>query len=447
MNTYINKTLYPECFPLSLFKYKRINEDINQLKKDFKIFIDNNEKKINKPKKNFYNFSINNLFKRLIFDSTNKLYKNYKVELQKGKTRFISAREFQKYKERKLMLFKLMRDKKDRNIRSDIIISKTPLNIKQFNTINQNKNKNSSFDNKISLFTTKSLSSQNTYRNLFSNDKNKKINNKRKINSKYKQISNSNIKMDSLSHKNSNEKLENNNSNNNIFSPNLNIDEDIIINNFNDKTDDKKSYSSKDDFFIFNYTDKKKSKISIKKLNLKKLKLRIKEFERSPHYYADNDIIHKILEKPSNFISEKVLKQDHFYMSLKGLNSTKNNSIKLKRIASAPKIIQKMKKASPLFKKINFKKDIIYKKVDELQKKIKIKKNVLKKEKKDKKIAKKILSNIDNDDNSIDIDMNKEMKKDINKYQKKIGDFIFIDGHYIYTSHMPYVIKNKMFYK
>ena len=447
MNTYLNKTLFPEhCFPLSLFKYKRINEDIIQLQKDFKIFLDNNEKKINKPKKNYYNFSINNLFKRLIFDSTNKIYKNCKVDLQKSKTRFISAREFQKYKERKLMLLKIIRDKKERNKRSNIIMSKTPLNIKQFNIIHQSKNKNSSFDNKISLFTTKTLSSQTTYRNLFSNDKNKTINNKRKIKAKYRKTSSSYIKLDSISHKNSNKKFENNN-NNNIFSPNLIADEDIIVNNSNDKTNDKNNYSSKDDndFLIFNYTDKKKSKISIKKLNLKKLKLRIKEFEKSPKYYADNDIIHKALEKPSSFISEKALKQDHFYMSLKGLNSTKNNSIKLKRIASAPKIIQK--KTSPLIKKINIKKDIIYKKVDELQKKIKIKKNIIKKEKKDKKIAKKILSNIDNDDNSLDIDMNKEMKKDINKYQKNIGDFIIVDGHFIYTSHMPYVLKDKIFLK
>ena len=445
MNTYINKTLFPKnCFPLSLFKYKRINEDINQLQKDFKIFLDDNEKKINKPKKNYYNFSINYLFKRLIFDSTNKLNKNCKVDLQKNKTRFISAREFQKYKERKLMLLKLIRDKKEHNIKSNITIGKTPLNIKKFNTIHQSKNKNSSFDNKISLFTTKSLSSQTTFRNLFSNEKNKKINNKRKINSKYKKISNSNTKIDSFSQKNSNEKLVDNN-NNHIFSPNLNDDEDIIINNFNDKTNDKNNYSSKDDFFIFNYTGKKKSKIAIKKLNLKKLKLRIKEFEKSSKYYADNDIIHKALEKPSNFISEKVLKQDHFYMSLKGLNSTKNNSIRLKRIASAPKIIQK--KTSPLIKKINIKKDIIYKKVDELQKKIKIKKNIIKKEEKDKKIAKKILSSIDNNNNSVDIDMNKEMKKDISKYQKNIGDFILVDGHYIYTSHVPFVLKNKIIYK
>jgi len=444
MNTYINKTLFPEnCFPFSLFKYKRINEDINQLQNDFKIFIDNNEKKINKPKKNYYNFSINNLFKRLIFDSTNKLYKNCKVDLQKSKTRFISAREFQKYKERKLMLLKLIRDKKDRN---NIMMSKTPLNIKKFSTIHQSKNKNSSFDNKISLFTTKSLSSQTSFRNLFSNEKNKTINYKRKINSKYRKISNSSIKIDYISHKNSIEKLENS-KNNHIFSPNLNVDEDIIINNFNDKTNDKNNYSSKDDFLIFNYTDKKKGKISIKKLNLKKLKLRIKEFEKSPKYYADNDIIHKTLEKPSNFVSEKVLKHDHFYMTLKGLNSTKNNSIKLKRIASAPKIIQKIKKTSPLIQKINIKKDIIYKKVDELQRKIKIKKYIIKKEKKDKKIAKKILGNIDNDDNSVDIDMNKEMKKDINKYQKNIGDFILVDGHYIYTSHMPFVLKKKIFFK
>ena len=132
-------------------------------------------------------------------------------------------------------------------------------------------------------------------------------------------------------------------------------------------------------------------------------------------------------------------------MSLKGLNSTKNNSIRLKRIASAPKIIQK--KTSPLIKKINIKKDIIYKKVDELQKKIKIKKNIIKKEEKDKKIAKKILSSIDNNNNSVDIDMNKEMKKDISKYQKNIGDFILVDGHYIYTSHVPFVLKNKIIYK
>ena len=254
MNTYINKTLFPKnCFPLSLFKYKRINEDINQLHNDFKIFIDNNEKKINKPKKNYYNFSINYLFKRLIFDSTNKLNKNCKVDLQKNKTRFISAREFQKYKERKLMLLKLIRDKKEHNIKSNITIGKTPLNIKKFNTIHQSKIKNSSFDNKISLFTTKSLSSQTTFRNLFSNEKNKKINNKRKINSKYKKISNSNTKIDSFSQKNSNEKLVDNN-NNQIFSPNLNDDEDIIINNFNDKTNDKNNYSSKDDFkmiFLF----------------------------------------------------------------------------------------------------------------------------------------------------------------------------------------------------
>jgi hypothetical protein len=43
--------------------------------------------------------------------------------------------------------------------------------------------------------------------------------------------------------------------------------------------------------------------------------------------------------------------------------------------------------------------------------------------------------------------MNKEMKKDISKYQKNIGDFILVDGHYIYTSHVPFVLKNKIIYK
>ena len=40
--------------------------------------------------------------------------------------------------------------------------------------------------------------------------------------------------------------------------------------------------------------------------------------------------------------------------------------------------------------------------------------------------------------NNINEEIDKEIKKDIFNYQKNIGDFIFLDGKYLYTSHLSY---------
>ena len=83
------------CFSYDDYKYKKLIKDINKLNEDFQIFLDKNIKKINKPKKNYYTFSINKLFKKLVFDSTKQILKNYKNNFEGNNKRFHSAKEIQ----------------------------------------------------------------------------------------------------------------------------------------------------------------------------------------------------------------------------------------------------------------------------------------------------------------------------------------------------------------
>ena len=90
-------------FSLNQYSYKRFNDKINDFKKDFGIFLDKNKKIINKPRKNFFSLNINKLFKKLVFDSTSKVLKNYEKNSIETKKRFFSAKRIQNYKDKKII--------------------------------------------------------------------------------------------------------------------------------------------------------------------------------------------------------------------------------------------------------------------------------------------------------------------------------------------------------
>ncbi len=163
MKSYINnknKTLFPEsCFSLDRYKYKKINDKIKILNKEFQIFLDNNKNKSNKPKKNYYNFSINKLFRKLVSDSTKQIIKNYQKNFERNRKRFLSAKEIQKYRDKKIALLRLIRDKNQiNNTHTNINTIKINNTHKIINDKNKRKKKKKwkisqtkQFENKIDI--------------------------------------------------------------------------------------------------------------------------------------------------------------------------------------------------------------------------------------------------------------------------------------------------------
>ena len=449
MNFYINKNNHYNidcCFSMNQYKYKKFTNKINEFKKDFEIFLDNDKKKVVKPKKKFYILNINKLFRKLVFDSTNKVLKNYEKNSQKTSKRFFSAKEIEKYKNKKILFLKLIRaknsknnistiDKNSRNYFSIRNNSAKTLNIKNYNKRNRNK----------SNFSNKSIYSQSSFLNSLydqSYRKSAKLNFKEKF---YSNLINNKSTIDV--HK-SNNYLK-------AYDSIKKNDSEIIIKDYNDIRNNNKY----DNNNCFNNDYSKEDFKSFKqKLNLNKLKLKVNKYENSTKYLPNNEIIFKNMKERNKFVNKKYLKNDKLDYSIVN-NNELNNSIRSyinkRNIHSAPKKFGTLDKIQMNSLKDNsnsnrtlnimnkYNTSILMKKINDIQRKIKIKKRILKKEKKIKNnYVKKIMNYFKNKKiSSKDID--NDMKKDFIEYQNKIGHFIKIDDNYLYTSHISLIIDNR----
>ena len=449
----INKKIafYPDSyFTMNHYKYKRFTDKINKLKKDLEMFIDNNKKKMIKPKKKFNSLRINRLFRKLVFDSTNKVLKNYENNDKKTNKRFFSAKEIQKYKDSKIMFLKLIRMKSmnnpkkknnpiDRNFMNNnrsVIDNRTNFIIYSRNNLNKK-------DNNLSKKKHKSIYSQPSVKDILCNPKVEK--NKRKINSKLKLSGDKYINRSSIQNQSNyvNIKYDKDSIKNN--------ENEIIIKSFNDSLNNN---SNNNNFWADNY-DNDNYKLIKQKVNLKKLKFKVHKFENSSKYFPDSDIILKNI-KQNKFINKKFIKNnklDKSFINNREYNNIIKNKIKKRNINSAPRIIPKLNKLLISPKKENtnrtmnimnkYNTTILYQTINDIQKKIKIKKRIIKKERNKKSsYVKKITDYFKNKHyNRRDID--KDMKRDFIEYQNKIGHFIKIDEKYLYTSHIAVILENR----
>ena len=411
--------IYPEnCFSVDHYRYKKFNDKLTDLDKEFQIFLDNKEKKEIKTKKNYYNFSINKLFRKLIFDSTNKVLKNYKMNFENKTKKFLSAERIQRYRDRKLLLLKLIRNKNNKTFNDKNTLN----NISNTNNISSTlatlKEKNKNIDvKKISCYTNRSTKSYPSLKHTINISlKNEKSNGKTKL------IKKININKSTIFNK----------INNNINNPN-NIENGLGDINNNDDDNNYISINNKD-FQAIN-----------KSINLKKLKLDIHKFEKSKNFLINNDVSNSI--KPYQFIRKKYIKyRIQNYKTNREMNAINQSFNYRKKTCD---LSQRLNESQNSLKMDNMSFNntitarknntrILIQKINDINKSIKIKKRIMKKEKyiNNKKI-KKIIKYFKNK-NNINEEIDKEIKKDIFNYQKNIGDFIFLDGKYLYTSHLSY---------
>ena len=307
----VNKTLIPEsCFKIKENKYKKMNETYEQIKKNFEVFLDEgNFGKIRiKHNKNRYSFNINRIFKQFLFNSRNKVIDKNKNDNEK---RFYNAKEIQKYKDKKMMLFKYLRARnKDKNINyfSDKKHSGNMSDRNDFyesiisnNKHNCNKNINNSSNANLSAFNRSSF-----INTLYKNKKGlsgQNINVRKKLFSKisgdksFMHIGNvhNRVKPYSASTKN--------NSLNNINSEN------------------KKNVSSFEYDNIFDEDYIKKSFVSLKKkIKLSSIQSIINKLEKKGMYYKNNSYDLNSVKKfrVNKYMNPKIL-------NYKGMNNTNKN--------------------------------------------------------------------------------------------------------------------------
>lgn len=438
-----NKSFYPEnCFSVDHYKYKRFNDKITDLNKDFQIFLDNNKKIEIKQKKNFYNISINNLFKKLVFDSSYKILKKYKKNFENVDKKFYSSKQIQKYKDSKILLLKLIRSKNiDNNNNKSNNDKNTFHNISSINNLNSTfisgKNNNNSYENKMSILANKSFYSHPSSNSFFD------VTKRKNTNIKYKKL-NIKKKLFNKTHKNK-DLIINKVSSNNIS--------DSISNKMSEKEIIVHKKSSKDNFFHIN--NKRDYSLLNKKINVTRLKSHIHKFEQSSKYFPNNEIIQKYSLQPNKFVRQKFVKKFLIYnynnkeidSIINQYNYNRNNSsFKLNKTHISLKIDNlNSNKAILSNRKDNT--TMLIKKINDIHKKMKAKNMEIKKEKITSNNKIKKIINYFKKINPNQEDLDEEIKKGISNYYKNIGDFIYANGKYIYSSHLSYLSEGKSLFK
>ena len=444
MNSYLNKStlgFYPDSyFYINQYKYKRFRDKIDNFNKDFEVFFDRNQKKMIKPKKKFNRFNINKLFRKLVFDSTNQVLKSY--EQMNKKKRFLNDREIQRNRDKKIIFLKLIRAKN---------LNKT----KDIN--NKNNNKNKVIYNYLRKPNSSKISNNSNDKKFFHLIKNKSIfNESSSINSRYKSQSQRNLY---IKNKYNKEKYLNKSS---MYSQNRNYNQSSIstikydenkklINIYDENKNDFKDNISNN---YFNDSNCKNDIDSMKKmLNLKKLKLRVNKFEHSDKYLANSDIIYRNLQTRNHFVNKKYLKNNILDRSTIN-NNFLNNSVRKRNVSSASSIFPisrnnifsirnnsiSNRNISALIKSNS---SMLFKRINEIQKKMRNKKSSLKKEKNKKSSYVRRIINYFNKKKITSKEIDNEMKKDFINYQKKIGHFIKVDGKYLFTSHFQIIFNER----
>jgi len=188
-----------------------------------------------------------------------------------------------------------------------------------------------------------------------------------------------------------------------------------------------------------------------RKIYLKRLRNKVDRFENSRKYFPSDDIIHKNMIDPFLFFKTKNLSQLELNIFGKEDNKVNINKIRRSRLTNIKPKIRLNKTFSPS-RKDNYK--LTSKSKDKKDNtKIIIKKlNIIKQGANDKKANMKTLYNSNNnyvkrivnyfnydEKKIINKSMGKDIKKDALKYKNDLGNFMYIDGKYLFAAHLPHI--------
>ena len=463
-NPYIYTTI-----SINEIKYKALTKNIDQLKKDFRFFIGKNKtiKRLKNRAPNYLNNQMNKIINRL---NTNKgsngnLIKSLNINIEGKNKRFMSPKEIEKFREKKNYLLKILSLKNERNETISNFYNKHSRNkrnisLRKYNMVRKistalKKRRNINFNAEFKTSLNNHIENIPFFKSFIYHDSiNKNMNRKKYVNQKL----NNGIKISKHFRMLNPVKINNNNTMDLILNSFKIEDNSKSIHQeqkFKKKNDKKGSSNISLDFNIDinSVTSKDLDKIR-RKIYLNRLRSKVGRFENSREYYPNDDNIHKNLIDPFIFVKKKNLSQFELNIFDKGENkSTLNKRMKLRKTNIPPKV----NLSKTLTPTMNNKYKLTSKSKDKKEKsKLIIKKlNIIKKRANDKNINIKTMYNNNNKRNLnkimnyfsfdekklINKSMGKEIKKDAIKYKNDLGNFIYIDGKFIFSSHLSHIKK------
>ena len=456
----IKKDNYPyDKITLKQIEYEAVTHNIDKLKKDITAFVGKN-KTFKKYKGKAFNFKaqMGKILDRLSSENGDheKLIKS--LNFKRKNIRFMSAIEMEKYREQKSLILKFLNLKADKNKTTltnaykkkgrNISLKKIKLSDKFKNTASKFKiNKEKSFHNEFrTSYLNQSTGDLSLFKDFISNDnKIYNYNNKDQMKNKFNDKNIIKIKKhfsffgsDSTKSKSvSNLKLRLYESKDNEEQKNK------------EKNSKKIFFGIKSDFKINNNNIIPEDKFKMRrKIYLKNLEDKVDEFENCNKFYPNIKLMDNFKKELFSFEKEKNLNQIELEILEKKENKKIINEKKeLKRSKSTPKI--KLNKTLTPLRKNKYK--LTSKSKDKIDnKKLIIKKlNIIKKKANIRKINMKTLYNkidnsnkvvdyfIFNEGKIIDESMGEGIKNDIIKYKNELGNLVYVNGLYLFSSHLP----------
>ena len=469
-NNEIQKNPYPYSnITFTQIKYKTLAKNIDQLKKDFNFFLGKNKtlKRFRTRAANL-NTQMNKLINKLTKDKEDhgSLIKSLNMNIEGKNRRFMSAKEIEKYREKKKFLLKIISRNNEKN--------KTATNFYKYNRYKKENIKlkklkiNNKFNNTMEGFTSKNY--KNFKREFRTSLINQSLDDRSLISSilynenKYKKINNNRLSLEDNKPKNKNLikiqkrfSLFNVESTKNKNSLKLNLDEYKVEeqkNNYFKIKNSKKGFSSIS-LNIDNNAVTPNDKYNLRrKIYLKRLRNKVDRFENSRKYYPNDEIIHKNMIDPFIFFKRKNLSQ--LELNIFGKEENKidiNKRMRLRQAKINPKI--RLNKTLTPSRKDNYKLTSKSKDKNNNTNIIIKKLNIIKQGANDKKINMKTLYNNNNyvkrivnyfshdEKKMINKSLGKDIKKDALKYKNDLGNFMYIDGKFLFAAHLPHIQKGE----
>ena len=469
-NNEIKKNPYPYSnISFTQVKYKIVAKNIDQLKKDFKFFLGKNKTlKRFKTRAANLNTKMNKILNKLTKNREDHggLIKSLNMSIEGKNRRFMSAKEIEKYREKKSFILKIISKNNEKN--------KTATNFYKYNrykkeNINLKKLKiKNNFNRTMTRF--KSSNYKNFKREFRSSLINQSLDNRFLINSIIFSHNNnkhmSNHRLSIGNNKSNSRNLIRIQKGFNLFNSESTKNKRSLKLNLNEyKSEDK--YKNEEQKYKIKTSKKGSSSISLnldnnavtpldkynlrRKIYLKRLRNKVDRFENSRKYFPSDDIIHKNMIDPFLFFKTKNLSQLELNIFDKEDNKINVNKIRRSRLINIKPKIRLNKTFSPS-RKDNYK--LTSKSKDKKDNtKIIIKKlNIIKQGANDKKANMKTLYNSNNnyvkrivnyfnydEKKIINKSMGKDIKKDALKYKNDLGNFMYIDGKYLFAAHLPHI--------
>lgn len=462
-NNEIIKNPYPYSnIPIRQIKYKAFTKNVEELKDSFKFFLGKNKssKKVRVKTVNL-NTQMSRILTRLATNKKghNSLIKSFKKNISGKNKRFMSAKEIEKYREKKILILKLIKQKteKEKAISNTININKYKeryISLKEMKKrkFNGLKYSNLHIGNKTSL-NNRGYSNIEFINNNVYEDNNTNINNiNRKKNNKWKTkngfcIRKNNSFLNPYTSKNKDSLILNLK---NISDDN---DEEDKNNNIK-KNDNKKEFSNISLNFNLNNNITHDDKYQMKrKIRIQKLISNVDKYENSYNYYPDDYIIHKNSIDPFIFIKKKNLSQFELNIFDKEENNKFINRRKqIRKIKSNFEPKNKFYQTFTHFQRNNYK--LSSKSKDKKGEKTKIiikKLNIINKGANNRNSNLKTLYKHDNypkklskffsfdEGKKVNKSMGQQIKNDALEYKKDLGNFMFIDGNFLFAEHLSHI--------